>query len=205
MKTFLLVDGENFKGMIKKVLKEEGVLSDNFLWHAFDFKGLLDKVLKGIDISEAFFYFAKIKSHDTTKKKSLQLIEQQRLLKTHLERQGFEVILQGNVRGQMTTNSNGKEVLVFREKGVDVKIAVDMITAACDKVINRIVLASSDSDLQPAIIEVTKNRNIECVYLGFETYPNKGISYTTKRTILIRNSEILDHIEIQKKLKMECK
>lgn len=33
---------------------------------------------------------------------------------------------------------------------------------------------------------------ISSVYLGFETQPNKGLSYTTTRTILIRNSEILE-------------
>ncbi len=84
-----------------------------------------------------------------------------------------------------------KKLLVFKEKGVDVKIAVDMVVAACDKTATEIILASSDSDLQPAIQE-TRERGIKCAYLGFETQPNKGISYTTNRTILIRNSEIME-------------
>jgi uncharacterized LabA/DUF88 family protein len=32
----------------------------------------------------------------------------------------------------MEEGQNGKKVLVFKEKGVDVKIAVDMISLACD-------------------------------------------------------------------------
>ena len=73
----------------------------------------------------------------------------------------------------------------------DVKIAIDLVIDVCDKTIRTAVLCSSDSDLQPAIKEVTK-RGIEIIYLGFEINPNKGLSYTTKRTILIRNSEVLD-------------
>jgi uncharacterized LabA/DUF88 family protein len=118
------------------------------------------------------------------------------LLKTHLEQQGFEVILSGRVRGHMEDGQNGKKVLVFKEKGVDVKIAVDMVSLSCDHKVKEIILASSDSDLQPAISEVRK-RTVACVYLGFEAQPNKGISYTTNRTILMRNSEILESTKPQ--------
>jgi uncharacterized LabA/DUF88 family protein len=65
-----------------------------------------------------------------------------------------------------------------------------MVALACDKKVDSIILGSSDSDLQPAIKEVSE-RGIECIYLGFEMQPNKGITYTTTRTILIRNSEII--------------
>lgn len=74
---------------------------------------------------------------------------------------------------------------------MDVRIGVDMIVLACDKKFDSIILGSSDSDLQPAIKEVVK-RGVECIYLGFEMKPNKGITYTTTRTLLIRNSEVLN-------------
>lgn len=74
-----------------------------------------------------------------------------------------------------------------------------MIVVACDKKADEIILGSSDSDLQPAINE-TKNRGVNCVYLGFEAQPNKGLSYTTSRTILIRNSEIFEFEKIKGKL-----
>ena len=189
METVLLIDGENFKGKIRSVFSD--IKKERLLWHKYDFKGLLDKVLDGIKINRKVFYFARIKEHESSQEKSKQLIEEQRLLKTHLERQGFEVILSGRVRGQMEDAQNGKKVLVFKEKGVDVKIAVDMVSLACDKKVKEIILGSSDSDLQPAIKEV-RGRDTGCVYLGFEAQPNKGLSFTTNRTILIRNSEVLD-------------
>jgi len=196
METILLVDGENFKGKVASILKERGTSKRDIRWNNFDFNGLLNKVLEGFDIAEKIFYFARIKEHEKTKEKSHQLIEDQRLLKTHLERTGFKVILSGRVRGQMEDNGYGKQTLVFKEKGVDVKIAVDMVTAACDKKAENIILASSDSDLQPAISEV-RARKVECVYLGFEQNPNKGLTYTTNRTILIRNSEVIEYYKTQ--------
>ncbi len=193
METVLLIDGENLKGKIKSVFND--ARKDKPVWHEYDFKSLFGKVLKGITVDRKIFYFARIKEHESSKEKSQQLIEEQRLLKTHLEKQGFEVILSGRVRGQMEDGQNGKKVLVFKEKGVDVKIAVDMMSLACDKKVKGIILASSDSDLQPAIKEV-RSRGVECVYLGFEAQPNKGLSYTTNRTILMRNSEIFEYAKL---------
>ena len=103
-------------------------------------------------------------------------------------------MLSGRIRGQMEDGFLKKKVLVFKEKGVDVKIAVDMVSWSCDKKVDSIVLGSSDSDLQPAIKE-TRRRGVECIYLGFENEPNKGLTFTTNRTILIRNSEILEFVK----------
>ena len=197
METVLLIDGENFKGKIKSVFKEVG--KKRSAWHEYDFKGLLNKVLSGIEIKQRVFYFARLKMHEGSKEKSQQLINEQRLLKNHLETQGFEVVLTGRVRGQLEDGGRGKKILVFKEKGVDVKIAVDMVSLACDKKASEIILCSSDSDLQPAVKEV-RDRNVRCMYLGFEAQPNKGLSYTTDRTILIRNSEVLEFAKVQKTL-----
>ena len=197
MQTILLIDGENFKGKVKSVFKEGG--KARIIWHEYDFKGLLEKVLSGTEISSRVFYFARLKMHDESKEKSQQLIQEQRLLKNHLENQGFEVVLTGRVRGHVEDGERGKKILVFKEKGIDVKIAVDMVTAACDKKVKEIILGSSDSDLQPAVKEV-KDRGVSCVYLGFESQPNKGLSYTTSRTILIRNAEILEFEKTQQSL-----
>lgn len=193
MAIVLFIDGENFKGKIRSVFYD--AKKDKPVWHQYDFKGLLDNVLKDITITRKVFYFARVKEHPDSKEKSLELIEEQRLLKTHLEKNGFEVILSGRVRGQME-QVGGKRVLVFKEKGVDVKIAVDMVAIACDGDASEIILASSDSDLQPAIKE-TIERGVKCIYLGFESQPNKGISYTTNHTILIRNSEVMEFEKIK--------
>ncbi|HQU08010.1 MAG: hypothetical protein B7X04_03270 [Parcubacteria group bacterium 21-54-25] len=195
METILLIDGENFKGKMKSVFKDAG--KKRPVWYEYDFKGLLDKVLDGLLIDRRIFYFAHVKEHEDSREKSKRLVEEQRLLKNHLETLGFEVILSGRVRGQWEEGQDGKKALIFREKGVDVKIAVDMVSLACDKKVKEIILGSSDSDLQPAIKEV-RRRGSNCVYLGFEAQPNKGLTFTTNRTLLIRNSEVIKFENIQK-------
>src|SRR3989338_8482394 len=197
MSTVLLIDGENFRAKLGDVFKE--VKQEKPQWHTYDFKGLLNKVLANIKIDRKVFYFAKIKEHPDTLKKSRQLIEEQRLLKNHLEKQGFEVILSGRVRGQLEDGFLGKKILVFKEKGVDVKIAVDMVSLACDKKVKEIILGSSDSDLQPAINEV-KSRLVKCIYLGFEVGFNRGLAYNTGNTILIRNSEVLEFDKLKQRV-----
>lgn len=189
METILLIDGENFKGKIKSVFKTEGI--GRPIWHEYNFRALFDKVLGGTPIDRTVFYFARVKEHEDSREKSKHLIEEQRLLKNHLENLGFEVILSGRVRGQWEEGSDGKKALVFKEKGVDVRIAVDMVALACDKKAKEIILCSSDSDLQPAIKEVHE-RGVRCAYLGFESQPNKGMTFTTTRTLLIRNAELLE-------------
>lgn len=190
MNTLLLIDGENFRKALGVVFKSAERQSP--AWHEYDFKGLFDKVLTGLEISHRTFYFARLKMHPSTEEKSKKLIEEQRLLKTHLEKQGFEVVLAGMVRGQIIDGPwfKGGSHLIFKEKGVDVRIAVDMVASSCDKTATSIVLGSSDSDMQPAIHE-TKRRGVQCIYLGFEDRPNQGISASADKTILIRNSEVL--------------
>ena len=164
-----------------------------FNFKKFNFSKLINKVLAGIAIDRKIFYMGKLIVHQETTKQSKVLIERQRVLKTHLENQGFEVIITGRVRGHIEKCPKGHETLTFKEKGVDVKIAVDMITMARDNKLKLAIIGSSDSDLQPVIKEL-KNQNIERIYLGFESQPNKGLSYTTNRTILIRNSEVIEFI-----------
>jgi len=187
MDRVLLIDGVNFKNKLKLILRNSH--KNRIIWNQYDFKGLLDKVFGNLLIDRKTFYFAKVKEHRDSKEKSKQLIEEQRLLKTHLENQGFDVVLSGRVRGQLGSE-NGRSALIFREKGVDVKIAVDMVCLACDKKAKEIIIGSSDSDLQPAIREV-KDRHVHCSYLGFEFQPNKGISFTVNKTILINDLDAL--------------
>lgn len=193
MQQILFIDGRNFISKIRDILNPKKNRENHVDFSTFNFAGLVDKALQGIKIDRKIFYFGKIGRHAETEKKSLELIENQRILKRHLEKQGFEVILAGRVRGHVEKCSIGHETLVFKEKGVDVKMAVDIITLACNKKLKTAIIGSSDSDLQPAVKEL-RNLGIERIYLGFENSPNKGLTYTTNRTILIRNSEVAEFI-----------
>ena len=188
MKTILFIDGRNFLDKVSFVNSKKDID-----FSVYNFAGLINKVLSDIKIDRKIFYFGKLSEHPQTVEKSKTLIENQRLLKTHLQNQGFEIVIAGRIRGHIEKCIKGHETLIFKEKGVDVKIAIDMITLACDRELKTAIIGSSDSDLQPAIKELQK-RGVERVYLGFENQPNKGLTFTTNRTILIRNSEISEFL-----------
>ena len=62
----------------------------------------------------------------------------------------------------------------YREKGTDVKIAVDLIIGAVDNLYDSAILVSSDTDLIPAIRYVKyKDKKIE--YVGFAHSSSLGI------------------------------
>lgn len=191
MENILFIDGRNFISKIESVFDSNNKKDIDL--SIYNFAGLLNKALSEIKIDKKIFYISRLIKYEETKEKSEELIKKQRNLKNNLEKQGFEVIFAGRVRANMGRCPKGHETLVFREKGVDVRIAVDMITFACDKRLNTAIIASSDSDLQPAIRELEK-REVERIYLGFENSPNKGLTFTTNRTILIRNSEVLEFL-----------
>ncbi len=193
MKTILFIDGRNFIGKINSIINLEKEEDKEIDFSVYNFSGLLNKVLKGVVVDRKIFYIGRLTEHKETKEKSLDLIQKQRELKNHLEKQGFEVIYAGRVRGHEESCPEGHKFLTFKEKGVDVRIAVDMVSLACDNDLKTAIIASSDSDLQPAISKL-KERKIERIYLGFEDSPNKGLTFTTNRTILIRNSEIFEFI-----------
>ncbi|OGD82797.1 hypothetical protein A3A54_02070 [Candidatus Curtissbacteria bacterium RIFCSPLOWO2_01_FULL_39_62] len=180
----LFIDGENFLYKIKDVLKQENLPQSKTSLAEIDLGKLFKEPLKGFDIKRKIFYVARLHIHPETDKKSGDLIKLQRKLRNSLVNQGYEFIIAGNVRAQKVDSK-----IVFREKGVDVKIAVDLVSLACDKKLTTAILCSSDSDLQPAVKEI-RERGVEVIYLGFEASPNKGLTYTTDRTILLRNSEV---------------
>ena len=185
-KCVLFIDGENFNHKVVEVLKKEGLDKIKVDLASIDLDKLFKEPLKGFKIARKIFYAARLHFHPETKKKSEELIKLQRKLRNTLINQGYEFIIAGSVRAQKVNSK-----VVFREKGVDVKIAVDLVSLSCKKELTTAILCSSDSDLQPAIAEL-KERGVEVIYVGFETNPNKGITYTANRTILLRNPEILE-------------
>lgn len=186
----LLIDGENFKYKANEAIVELKKSEPD--WALYNFAGLFQKVLNGIKFDEKRFYYARLKIHPDTKEKSQKLIDEQRALLLNIRRQGFLPCPSGSVRGRYEKDvKNKKEVLVFREKGVDVAMAVDMVLGVCNGTLKEIYLCSSDSDLQPAI-RALRNKNVKVAYIGFQTNPNVGMQKTTHESFLIRSSEVLE-------------
>ena len=188
--TYLLIDGQNFINRIRTVLARGGVKNVDVT--KFDYWGFFSEIFKDQQVDLASFYFAKLHEHKDTAEKSHELMERYETLKKHLEDQGFRYVTSGKVQSRIGPD---KEV-TFQEKGVDVRIAVDMVTAVLDNKASTVILASSDSDLQPAIKEI-RNRNATAVYLGFKYRPNRGLELTTDKTILVSNEQVKKFYQVE--------
>ena len=194
-KAVLLIDGENFQHKVEQVLDIEKINRDKLDVSEIQLNDLTNKVFKEhstLKIIEKRYYCAKLHRYEETLEKSIELIETQRKLKVNLLKSGFKFVFAGNVRAQFINNKKTIRP-IFREKGVDVRIAVDMVKIAYDKTADTIILCSSDSDLQPAVTEA-RSRGLEVIYLGFSQNPNKGLTYTTSETVLFRNPEIINAV-----------
>ncbi len=184
MKATVFIDGENFQKKLKATLLSQKKQYDETAFPNIRLIDMLKNLLPEYKQLDVRYYVAKLHVYAETKEKSEQLVAAQRSLKSNLEQQGVEFVISGDVRMFPV----GKGEMVFKEKGVDVRMAVDAVSAAADKKIKVAVICSSDSDMQPVVAEL-KRRKIRVVYLGFQAHPNRGLMYTADETVLIRNHE----------------
>lgn len=196
MKTVLYVDGENFLFKVADILKANGDIQNKSDIIRFSLSIICRSALSEYTIDERRFYAAKVHLHTDTpalERQSRIIIESQRRLKRSLINDGNEFVVSGNVRLQEIVPATTKKPIryIFKEKGTDVQLAVDVLAAICDKKVSTILLLSSDSDMQPVVREA-KKRGCRVVYVGFESLPNVGLSNNCDQTILLRKKEVID-------------
>ena len=141
------IDGGNFFHSLKK----SGISEKDF-----DYRGFANW-LCGKNAENVRYYVGQIKKeNDNSKSEELYKSQQQRF--ERLKKFGFHI-----VRGRLVKIS-GK----FMEKGVDVRIGIDIAIGAVKNYFDKAFVVSSDSDLAPAIGFATHETKKEIIYVGFE-------------------------------------
>ncbi len=142
----ILIDGSNFYFKLKDI----GLHN----LQNFDFSRFAAMLIgQNSKLVSATYYVGKIKTEGTDKSKML-FIKQQKLL-AKLKSHDFNYSL-----GQLMKYDG-----IYHEKGVDVKIAVDMLAATYENLCDTICLVSSDTDLIPAVHKA-REKGREVVYVG---------------------------------------
>jgi uncharacterized LabA/DUF88 family protein len=112
------------------------------------------------------------KSHE----KALELIQNQQKLFEQLRHQQVEI-----VKGYLLER-DGR----FFEKGVDVRLAVDIVSMAQEKKYDVAIVLSSDTDLIPAMQKAIGHKR-QVVHIGFEHQPSLAlIRYASRSRLLTR-------------------
>lgn len=145
-RVMIFIDGSNLYHNLKA----------NYGKASLDFGAFRDKLCNGRDHIRTYYYNSPI-NRDADEKRYR---EQQRFLGRLCQIPYFDVKL-----GRLQNKGNGK----FTEKGVDVKLAVDMLTKAYKNQYDVTILVSGDADFVQVVEEI-KNlaKHVELAY-----FPNQ--------------------------------
>jgi len=198
-KPIIYIDGQNFIYKAAEVLIAEGRISEKQQLHTFSFSHLFGNLMKS-DQSEIRYYGTKLRSHRSPPEiaaKSIVTLDSQRKLRNSLARDSVGFIESGKLKlreGDIRKHC-GKQDPHFQEKGVDVRLAVDMLKDLYKNKTNTFVVVSSDTDLLPPIREV-REMGGKVIYVGFSNKLTKAIIENANETQVIRDSEILEAYDI---------
>lgn len=173
-KCIVLIDGSNFYFKLRDLKLHD---QTRFKFSAFA------KMLSGKDhIIYSTYYVGAIRTDGT--QKAQKMFNKQRKLLAHLRKQGFKYSL-----GYML-KSNGN----YKEKGVDVNIAVDTLVTAYENLADRIILVSSDTDLLPAANKaMEKGKTVE--YIGFAHKPSNAMKIKCSKFRLLKKEDLLPFVK----------
>lgn len=171
-KVAVYIDGSNFYNYLKD--KEVNFPKGT----KFDYSEFVDFLVGDRECVSKRYYVGIIRNVDGSKK-SRELVRGQQKFLANIEDEGF-VIKRGKV-----IYDKGKT----REKGTDVKIAVDLVIGSVDNIYDTAILVSSDTDLIPAV-KYTKYKNKRLEYVGFSHAPSLGMQKHADFSVLLRPEDI---------------
>lgn len=130
----------------------------------FSFSSFIEHLVGKRQLVSKRYYVGVVRNIDGTEKSEKMVKSQQKFL-SGLEKEGF-IIKYGKIMYDA-----GK----IREKGVDVKLALDIAIGAVDDLYDIAVIVSSDTDLIPSIQYVRNAKMKKVEYVGFGNSPSLGL------------------------------
>ncbi|MBU2635196.1 NYN domain-containing protein [Patescibacteria group bacterium] len=180
MRIILFVDGNNLYHRLKYLTANRKGVS----LLTFDFIGFCKWLCKDNELVEIRYYIGAVRRQKNNIKSEKMYADQQRLF-FKLQRQNVKIIL-----GQLIRHRDG----TYHEKGVDVRLAVEMIRLARQDKYDIAYLLSSDTDLVPAVEEVLSfNKKVK--YIGAADSQSFGLSKITGNYLILRPEDIKDFLK----------
>jgi len=192
----IYVDGENFRHGVASILRAKGVIQNSKDLAQFPLRKLLEDVTD-VGHLNIVYYAAKIKmprGYEPTAVISDRADEIRgfnRKWVADLIAQKVEYIKAGYLKVKQSEPCAhcGHQQEVLQEKGVDVRIAVDLISDSHHEDAKTIALMSSDSDLIPALDRIRRS-GVRIIYICFANSVNRAMSATADETITIATRKV---------------
>lgn len=189
----ILVDAGNFYHLVLKKLDIAEI--------DFDYDSFVAFLVNGRSLipEGKRFYVGTVREKEGDPRTKTAMAEQRRFLsvlqatrwqiKTSKLRSRIEKI-QVDTRVQEYKALNAAKIKVIhvermREKGIDVKMATDLIVGAVDDKYDSAIVVSSDTDLVPAIDWARMRRKKKVEYIGFSIPDKRGELYAAKPTFAL--------------------
>jgi len=197
----IYIDGENFRKGLARILINQKVINNSREITNFPIRDMLADVLESEDL-EIYYYASKIKlpTGYSPDKEVMQHVEKikdfNRKWVPTLLNQKITYIKAGylKVKSSKKCPKCGHSHDTLQEKGVDVRLAVDMLEAAHNDKQVVIGLMSSDTDLCPAIQKVKDHRG-KVIYICFADATNRAVSAVATETVTISTAKIKKYAE----------
>jgi uncharacterized LabA/DUF88 family protein len=189
----LLIDGENFVHGVVGILVRGKVIQSRADIKKIDLEVLLNGLID-YKKTRKIYYTTRIilpqKQSILYKKFESMRLWNKRFI-PYLMNQKVELIKAGVLRSAKSKKcySCGTVSELPQEKGVDVKLGVDIVSLAGKG--NTIYVFSSDSDLIPAITEA-KNRKADVVYISFEAGVNEALRKVCSKTVIVTKKNVIN-------------
>jgi len=175
-RAFVFIDGGNFYFKLKELTYK---LNGKYSLIDFNFRGFSEWLVKPNELSEVRYYLGIVKRERNNPKSEKLYADQQRLI-GKLQQQNINITFGHVIRHPDRTH---------HEKGVDVRLAVEMIRFARENKYDIAYLVSSDTDLVAAVEEVRAfGKKIQ--YVGIPKGQSYGLSSVADDVRLLRPEEI---------------
>ena len=197
----VFVDGENFRQRVVELLCHQGVIADKNAYFSLDVRGLIEDVL-GISGVEINYYASEIKTpKGYTPSVRIQrqvdgIKENSRRWVAMLKRQDINYIKAGNLKVKEGKECNHchKTQEILQEKGVDVRMALDMLELSYKTKNTSVVSVSSNTDLCPSYHKIRK-RKCKTTYICFSDSVNRAVAAATDETITITPQKVMSYFQ----------
>ncbi|MEI7917758.1 MAG: NYN domain-containing protein [Candidatus Saccharibacteria bacterium] len=182
MKRIVLIDGENLVYGLRHLLGSNGNKADRSVIKGFNFRGLLEEILADNIPSEILWFGARLRIYDQSEEiriKSESAVRQQSYFVNEIQKQKITFIKIGYLRAREVDIRSGGTEWKLAEKGVDVGLAVRIVTEANPN--TEIVIVSADTDLLPAFRAASK-LGAKLIHVGYEYRPIASLSHLSNAT-----------------------
>ena len=196
----VFIDGENFRQRVAELLHDQRVIADKNIYFSLDVRGLIEDTL-GINGVEINYYASEIKTSKgytpslKIRKRIDRIKENSRRWVAMLKSQHINYIKAGNLKVKEGKKCNHchKAQDVLQEKGVDVRMALDMLELSYEVENVNVISVSSDTDLCPSYHKIRK-RKCKTTYICFSNSVNRAVAAATDETITITPRKVMSYL-----------